>query len=964
MRLVQTRVLASVAVITVLLAGCAGGTKKPFAKEQRLKTDSIANTKHTIEELVAWEQECQQEDDRLGRLTCLRVLGQAYRNESRFDDAMRVHREGYELAEACGDTIEMERALNNLGTNYRRLGLLDFGADYHYRALSLFHASDDRSEMARKNRVYSLNGLGNIYLSVENYQLADSMLRLALAGERELNSPIGQAINYANLGSIFEKTGQLDSAEVYYQQAMKLNRDGGSDLGIALCHNYFGSLYERRHDYQKAMEEYQKAAEMMSRSKDVWHALEPTLSMVRINLRLDNSGEAMALLDDARVAADSINSLEHLSEIYHFYSQVYQERGDMRNAFDMYVRAEDIEDSIMDMKKMNELQNMQINLLNEYQQRRLHRVQGDFEHERATKWVIFIFLALLFCLLVFVVVQGLMILRRRSRVQEMEREVQRARDRFFTNITHEFRTPLTVINVANDELRKHIERLAPANAETMLKHVRNISSQGSNLLSLINQLLDMAKLSSAPETYSNRWRTGDIVAYASMIVDSFRSYADQKKQTLTFQANPKPLVMDFIPDLVDKILKNLIVNSIKFAYRESEIRVSIEQDGTEVRLSVKDRGIGMTPSQLAHVFDAFYQAPTESSHIGTGVGLSLVKLSVEAMNGTIQVNSRERRGTEFIITLHTKHGIEEWPLLTGNVPRTAIVPSRLLGTSENQPDDADNIGEDSPHVLIVEDSTELAHYMGVCLPKNYAVSYASDGRKGLEKARSIVPDLIITDVMMPEMDGFELCQKIREDTLLNHIPIIIVTAKTEAADRMQGLECGADAYLVKPFKADMLRLQVSKLLEQRQMLRRKFSNQLLTEAPTATATAVDAADTPSAISKAQMERGKEFLEKVNSQIARQMKDNQIDIGEIAASFFITRVQLNRKVKALTGMSTTNYVNHYRTETAKQLLAESPDLSIGDVGVAIGVLDVAYFSRKFKQLTGYTPSQYRKMSQKS
>ena len=254
-----------------------------FTLDERKTVDSIVRSVLTPDSLARLQKRLEGEGNRLGSIVALREWGSALRNESRFEEALHAHSKGLRQAEAIRDTLEWVKALNNIGTDYRRMGMLDVAQEYHYRAWKLSEDCTDTSFTARKNRVVSLNGLGNIYMTLGNYNRADSVLRMALKGERELGSALGQAINYANLGAIFEHNGQIDSAWVCYRKSMALNTDAGSNLGISLCHTYFGSLYEKAGQYKKATEEYETAFEMMQASKDEWHALNSLIALAGIH---------------------------------------------------------------------------------------------------------------------------------------------------------------------------------------------------------------------------------------------------------------------------------------------------------------------------------------------------------------------------------------------------------------------------------------------------------------------------------------------------------------------------------------------------------------------------------------------------------------------------------------------------------------------------------------------------------
>ena len=285
-------VIATLIIISIAMTSCG---KKPseISPDDRKAIESIVATTHGADSLALLQQQMENDDNLLGSVIAYRELGKILRNESRFEEALRAHSEGLRQAETLNDTLEIVQALNNIGTDYRRMGVLDMAQDYHYRAWMTSKECSDTSFTAKKNRVVSLNGLGNIYMTLGNYERADSVLRAALKGEKELNSALGQAINYANIGSIFQHRNMLDSAWVYYRKSMALNHEAGSTLGISLCHTYFGSLYEKAQRYDRATTEYEEAYQLMKASKDEWHALNSLIALSGIHSTTGNEAQAM-----------------------------------------------------------------------------------------------------------------------------------------------------------------------------------------------------------------------------------------------------------------------------------------------------------------------------------------------------------------------------------------------------------------------------------------------------------------------------------------------------------------------------------------------------------------------------------------------------------------------------------------------------------------------------------------------
>ena len=670
----------------------------------------------------------------------------------------------------------------------------------------------------------SLSGIGNVYLTLDNLDAADSIFRVTLAGEQELHSDLGQAMNYANLGSVFETRGMIDSALVYYQLSMEHNRKAHSDLGISLCHNHFGRLFALEGKWNDALREYRNAYDLMEKTGDDWHWLEACLSLVRVNISKGNIRVAKVYLDKAQRTADAIHAWEHLSEVYRLRYLCYEKAGDCRQALDSYIRSRAYADSVKNVDNVNHIQNLRVNYERERSLREMTLLRGTYEMQQRTKNIYL--LVSLFALLLVGAAAGLLwyVSRMKSRHNRAMKQMEKVRSNFFTNVTHEFRTPLTVILGLLEQLQK-----GGMNREELQKSIETISRQGQSLLDLVNQLLEVSKVRS--EVGEPEWRTGDVVAYIRMLIENYQVYAQQKRVDLRFIPEEMSIMMDFVPEYLCKIIRNLLSNALKFTPKEGRVSLLMSRNKDKLMIYVVDTGVGIDAGDLPHIFDTFYQGENNGgSDTGSGIGLSLVKQMTECMYGHIKVESRLGEGTKFMITLPLQHGNSLWEKYLPDEKSDFFQPLSVNGGGVMLAEDYDveRAGEnreinDSMHssILIVEDNEDVSYYIDQLLKKDYHLLYARNGNEGLEKAKEYMPDLILTDLMMPEMDGYELCREIRHSDILNHIPIIIITAKSEEEDRVRGLDTGADAFLQKPFNADELKVRIVKLLEQRRLLREK-----------------------------------------------------------------------------------------------------------------------------------------------
>lgn len=925
-------------LLPLLAVSCGNPTKFDYSEADRKLVDSIVYANRSIDSLVAVSQRFESQGNKLGEVVAYRELGRSYRNASLFTEAVEAHKKGLQAAQQICDTMQIVQALNNIGTVYRRMGVLDEAASWHYQALTYCEQySDTTSNVAIKNRVVSLNGIGNVQLTLGNPEMAEDAFRKALAGESSLGSAVGQAINYANIGALFEERGQIDSARHYYAQSLYFNEQAKSDLGISLCHTHFGRLYENEGNLEGAVGEYLKAYNVMLGKSDKWHWLESCMALSRVYSKQGKLSLAETYLGKAKTESHKINSLGHLADAYRLEYAILDKKGDYRGALNAFVKSKEYSDSLANEKNLTHMQNVRVRYEREKKQAEMQHLQQDFEKDkrRNNMWLLTAIVILL--LAVVAIVFLIYSLSLRSKNQRILKELEQTRTNFFTNITHEFRTPLTVIQSAAHDIhsKSKSDKVLHRDSADILRH-------SNALLDLVNQVLEIAKMTSGVAA-APKWKRGDVIGFISMVCERYVRYAQERNIDIQYAFDRDSLEMEFIPDYMVRIVQNLVTNAIKFSKDDSQILVStkvVAQNGKNcVQLYVCDFGVGMNAQQKQNIFKPFYQASTDSRNIGSGIGLSLVKLAVEAMDGAVEVHSYPSEGSVFIVTLPIRQGNEsldvvdmmEYDALTPTLPESAAIPDDEVGNG------------DAPRILIVEDTPEVARWQMRQLNPEYNFYFAADGEEGLFKAEDIVPDLIITDIMMPKMDGIQMCRKIRESELLCHIPVIMVTAKATQEDKVEGLQAGADAYLEKPFNADELQVRVEKLLEQRALLRKKLLEAVQSDEPVAE-NEISVSD-------------RNFVDKVSTEVHRLIVAGEMDYNELASALCLSRTQLNRKIKAITGYTTTEFIQQIRISMAKQLLMKT-DYAIGEIATKCGIDDVAYFSALFKKCVGKTPSAYR------
>lgn len=532
-------------------------------------------------------------------------------------------------------------------------------------------------------------------------------------------------------------------------------------------------------------------------------------------------------------------------------------------------------------------------------------------------------------------------LKLREQESEQLKQLDAVKTRFFANITHELRTPLTLIltpleQVLNDTIN------SPYHSRLSL-----IYRNADRLLRLINELLDLAKLEAGNLTINPT--PADLPEFLYRLVAGFRDEADRKHILLLFEDTFTQPFYWFDPDKVEKIIANLLSNALKFTDEGGTVSVRVKttpQDAAQahsaptdlILLSVHNSGTGIPTDQLTRIFDRFYQAnPTaEQTTSGSGIGLALVKELVERMGGSISVESPANEGTTFLVSLPCRQARPE--LVQADPGSLPINPTATKGDLGCPVADA---ADDTAHwILLVEDNHDLAELITSMLTPEWRVKRVANGLVGVNTALAEGPDLIVSDILMPEMNGFELCRTLKANPISSHIPILLLTAKSSPENRLEGLMAGADDYLAKPFQVDELRARIRNRLWQQARTRQHYRTQLLREGnlPTFSQHPQD-----------------EFMNKVYQILEGRLDDSTFGVEPLADAIGMSRMHLNRKVKAMTGMTPIELIRIVRLKRAVELLLSGS--SVSEAADRVGFDTPAYFSKVFKEQYHMTPSEF-------
>ena len=545
---------------------------------------------------------------------------------------------------------------------------------------------------------------------------------------------------------------------------------------------------------------------------------------------------------------------------------------------------------------------------------------------------------------------------------EKLKEMDRVKSRFFANISHEFRTPLTLImGPVEQMLSQGIERLGTEEQRLILRNSRR-------LLTLINRLLDLSRFDSGTMRLHAGYR--GIVPFLKGIMASFQLMAKQKKVNLVFAADAEDTALYFDAERLEEVMANLLINALKFTPAEGTISVSVKTkeettDEGYLEISVRDTGVGIPGEQLAHIFDRFYQVGVESSHRpeyrGTGIGLALTKEIISLHHGKIDVHSRvgegENSGTEFVIQLPLgKNHLEPEEIVeSSGLPagreKAGQIASHYTDTNKLEEEEKEPVSPEKGTeggskkgkdvVLVVEDNADVRKYIRRTLEPDYRVLEAADGKEGITIAVEVIPDLIVSDIMMPGKDGYELCHTLKTQVKTSHIPIILLTAKASEENIVLGLRTGADDYITKPFNSRILAARVQNLIDLRRQMQLKIQrhNMLL----------------PAEIPVSSMDE--EFLKEFRGMIEKNLGDPEFNVEQLCEKLYMGRSTFFKKVQALTGETPGQFIQSYRLRRAAQLLTANFG-NITQVAFEVGFSSTAYFTKCFKEKFHQLPSTYQ------
>ena len=899
-------------------------------------------------------------------------IGNVYREKGDYDKTLEHLFKAYDLQQAIGDSSRIAGIYNSIGVVYRIQGDYPKALEYCQKSLRIRQELKDKDQLST---VY--NNIGNIYYYQNNYPKALEYYFLSLKISEESNDKIAIVTSYNNIGIVYFYQGDYKKSLDYFQNALVIEEEIGDKTGIAISTINIGEIYIKQNDFENAWKYYSKGLELSTeleiKSVEGWSNW--GLGVIASKTKKDRDAyEYTKRAYNIGVETGEIELIQLSSEIL---SQVSAELGIYKDAYKYHKIYKELSDSIQNEENTRKIIGLEYEY--KYQAEKEEQEKRDAlqlaKYERQ-KFLTIIFIGS-FSLMVILVVIVLRNFKRKQKdykiISEQKEEIRvknerlklrnkevtaqneqinlqktqleeqakklheldEIKSRFFTNISHEFRTPLTLIIGPLEQL------LASVNDGKVIQSLKLMLRNAKNLLELINQLLEISKIEKG--NVKLKFQKGNIAEELNYIVEMFSSFATEKNIELAFTQGHSDFNGYIDKEKFNKIIINLLSNAFKHTPKGS-IKVELAKSENQgfVKIRITDTGIGIHKEKLPFIFDRFYQADNSETEgtAGTGIGLSYLKELIHLYKGSITAESEVGKGSTFVVEIPVVldfYSTNEYEIVTNEKPEQADVHIELEGDGIENKDEKAGIRHEA--ILVVEDHADLRRFIAESLSDTYRVFEAKDGEEGIQKAMSELPDMVITDIMMPKVNGIELTKTLKTSETTSHIPIVMLTAKGSLESKIEGLECEADDYLTKPFNIEELKVRIKNIIKTRKKLQEKYNKSIVVNPSEITTTSVD----------------EKFLTKLLKAVEDNMADSDFSVEMLCELVGMSRANIHKKLKHLVNQSATEFINSIRLKRAAQLIKQNAG-NISEIAYDVGFNNLSYFSRAFKNHFGITPTE--------
>lgn len=899
-------------------------------------------------------------NDQLAQAIAHEGTGYVFRMKGKSDDALAAFEKALHLLAPLQQKARTASCYNGIGQTFGQKGDYDKAMQYELKSLKIYEELENKPGI-----LLILNNLGGVNLFQENYNAAISYLQRALAIQQELGNRRPLAGLYSNLGLAYYSIKEYPTALDFYKRALVIAEELEVTESVAILHNSIALVHLKSGKYDSALLLFEKYLTLGEQMQDEGALADAYKNIGWLNIKTQQPARAVVYLQKAMELAAENETKELLKEIYSLLSDAYGDMKDYERSLTYHKLFTELKDSLHSREKNKVIADMEAKYGLEKKDKELAQNNVVLQQQKLSLARKQYSITALILVIVTLVVLGLF-LRVRAKKQKLllrfeyeeknarikqQLELARLKSDFFTNISHEFRTPLTLVLTPLQQM------MDQTNDELLRQQYELMTRNANRLLTMVNEILALSKIESGHDIL----RAGryNILNFIREILNSFSPLAENTKIGTVMVNELEDPVFFFDKDKLEKVFYNILANAFKHTPSGGTVIIYVRQNEADlndfnpeasegsVAISVKDSGKGIAAEHLPHLFTRFYQV-ADTAQDGSGIGLSLAKEIVELHCGTINVKSTPGEGTEFIVTLPRgkSHLSPEEIMNEDPAPGTpyevsSMAPGQWPARDEHSLNSVPGAKtEKDAKVLVVEDHEDLLKYMHRLLSPHYHVITATNGDDGLEQVSEHHPELIVCDVMMPGMDGYDFTRTIKSNISTSHIPVIMLTAKADQAHKIAGLETGADDYISKPFDSNELLVRGRNLIEQRRKLRKLFS-EITSNAPEASYNAVE----------------QKFLDKATKIVTDHIDDPDFNVEKFCREIGMSHASLHNKLKALTDQSVTRFVRRVRLKKAAQLMEEGAG-NMTDIALSVGFNNRQFFIRSFKEHFGMTPTEYK------
>ncbi len=810
------------------------------------------------------------------------------------DSSIHFAEIGYEIGKSKNDIRLQSRSFSIKGEAYQKKNNISESIKNYLQGVKLAEKINDHGLLGT---LY--NGIGVSYYLSSNLNKSEQYFILAAKSKKEAKDYKYYSVIQANLASLQIISGDYEKSRQTLFETEKILTKHKEFNYLSSIYNSLGANYQMSSpNSDSILYYYQKSLEMAKKSNDLLIMMNAYQNIGDYYFSSKNYSKAIEYMQNAISTNDLRVEDQYKPNLYGRISAVYDSIKDYKNAYLFKQRQFDVNQRLFTIEKQKEIEELEIRYQSEKKEKEIGQQKQQIQKSQNQKNLIIYCSILIFAIIILTVY---FILQRRKITQAFERE----KLKLFENIIHDIRTPLTLID-GPIQLMKQTSKLEDQ------EHILLMERNSKKLINLVNELLDTSKL--GKNTYQVHYQYGELNNFISSIITTFKSELASKQTELIFEHLENDSNCSYPSNALEKILTNLIENAIKYSPNNSKIIVKALIDKEKLYLEVNDNGNGIPKNEQKKIFNRFYRgSQTASTTSGSGIGLSLVNDLIELLKGSINLIS-DSTGTTFYVSI---------PLENSSISQNSSV-----------------ITENTPLLLLVEDDDDMANFTISILKDTFSIIRVSNGNQAIQSVNEILPDIILTDVMMPEKDGIELLQEIKSNDLTDHLPVVLFSAKNALENRLIGLEFGADSYIPKPFSPEELKLTVRNLYSTSQKNREDYKKSIHSE-------------------KAFEERIKSnnsYINKLINLVITNIDNHEYSVNELADDIAISRSQLHRKISALTGFSTTNFIRMIRLEKAKDMLKNNEG-NVTEIAYQCGFNSQSYFTKSFTEHFGESPKKY-------